>query len=60
MKISVVPDHRIMGRASKQQFAVYAHYPTASTEDVTRRAEYQSNDQEMASVSDAAWSVRSM
>ncbi|MBY0227804.1 MAG: DUF1553 domain-containing protein [Gemmataceae bacterium] len=50
--ISVYPPHRVMARNSKQQFAVYAHYTDGSVEDITRRAQYESNDQEIASVSE--------
>ena len=48
--ISISPDHRIMTRQNKQQFAVYAHYSDGSIEDITRRAQYESNDQEIAVV----------
>jgi hypothetical protein len=51
-RISVYPDHRVMDRNSKQQFAVYAHYSDDSVEDITRRATYESNDQEIATVSE--------
>ena len=40
----------MLTRQNKQQFAVYAHYSDGSVEDVTRRAEYESNDQEIAVV----------
>ncbi len=52
--LSVFPDHRILTRNNKQQFAVYAHYSDGSVEDVTRRAQYESNDQEIAVVDGAA------
>ncbi len=39
-----------MTRNSKQQFAVYAHYTDGTVEDITRRAQYESNDQEIAVV----------
>ncbi|MBO0699798.1 MAG: DUF1553 domain-containing protein [Zavarzinella sp.] len=48
--ISVYPDHRVMTRQNKQQFAVYAHYTDGTVEDITRRAQYDSNDQEIATV----------
>ena len=57
--ISVFPEHRIMTRNNKQQFAVYAHYSDGSIEDVTRRAQYESNDQEIAVV-DGAGLVRTL
>ncbi len=49
-KISVYPDHRILSRQNKQQFAVYAHYSDGGIDDITRRAQYESNDQEIAVV----------
>ena len=52
-RISVYPEHRVMARNSKQQFAVYAHYSDGSTEDITRRAQYESNDQEIAIVNES-------
>lgn len=58
-KISMYPDHRIMTRHNKQQFAVYAHYSDGNVEDITRRAQYESNDQEIANV-DANGLVRTL
>jgi len=52
--ISVVPPHRVMTRNNHQQFAVYAHYSDGAVEDITRRAQYESNDQEIAVVDSAA------
>ncbi|HEV3119549.1 MAG TPA: DUF1549 domain-containing protein, partial [Gemmataceae bacterium] len=49
-KISVYPEHSILTRNNKQQFAVYAHYSDGSVEDVTRRAQYESNDTEIGAV----------
>ncbi|MBN9120715.1 MAG: DUF1553 domain-containing protein [Planctomycetes bacterium] len=49
-KISVFPEHRVLPRQSKQQFAVYAHYTDGTVEDITRRAQYESNDTEIATV----------
>ncbi len=57
--ITVYPDHRIMTRNNKQQFAVYAHYSDGAVEDITRRAQYESNEQEIAVV-DAAGMVRTL
>jgi hypothetical protein len=51
-RISVFPEHRVLTRNSKQQFAVYAHYTDGSVEDISRRAQYESNDQEIAVVSE--------
>ena len=58
-KISVYPDHRVMTRQSKQQFAVYAHYSDGSIEDITRRAQYECNDTDIASV-DANGQVKTL
>jgi len=49
-KITVVPEQRVLLRNNKQQFAVYAQYSDGSVEDVTRRAQYDSNDTEIAIV----------
>ena len=59
VSISASPEHRIMTRNNKQQFAVYAHYSDGSVEDVTRRAQYESNDQEISAV-DAGGLVRTL
>ena len=48
--ISIYPEHRVMTRNNKQQFAVFAHYTDGVVEDITRRAQYDSNDQEIATV----------
>ncbi|MFQ3591882.1 MAG: DUF1549 domain-containing protein [Gemmataceae bacterium] len=53
-KISVYPEHVVMSRNATQQFAVYAHYSDGTIEDITRRAQYETNDQEIAVVSDSA------
>jgi hypothetical protein len=58
-RISVYPEHRVMTRNSKQQFAAYAHYSDGSVEDITHRAQYESNDQEIAIV-DAGGLVRTL
>jgi hypothetical protein len=57
--ISVFPEHRVMTRHNHQQFAVYAHYNDGHIEDITRRAQYESNDQEIAAV-DSAGLVRTL
>lgn len=49
-RISVFPEHRVLTRQSAQQFAVYAHYTDGTIEDITRRAQYESNDTEIATV----------
>jgi hypothetical protein len=48
--ITIYPEHRILTRNNKQQFAVYAHYSDGAVEDITRRAQYDSNDTEIAVV----------
>jgi hypothetical protein len=58
-RIEVKPDHRVLTRNNKQQFAAYAHYSDGSIEDITRRAQYESNDTEIAIV-DAAGLVRTL
>jgi hypothetical protein len=49
-KITVYPEHRILTRENKQQVAAYAHYSDGSVEDITRRAQYESNDTDIAVV----------
>jgi Protein of unknown function (DUF1553)/Protein of unknown function (DUF1549) len=49
-RISVFPEQRVLSRHSKQQLALYAHYSDGHVEDVTRRVQYDSNDQEIAVV----------
>src|SRR5262245_28119636 len=56
-KISVAPDKRILSRNNKQQISVLAHYSNGAVEDITRRAQYESNDTEIAGV-DTAGLVR--
>jgi len=53
VKIQVVPEHRVIDRNARQQLAVYAHYSDGSVEDVTRRAQYESNDTDVGTVSEA-------
>ena len=50
-RIEVFPAERAMERAATQQLAVLAHYSDGSVHDVTRIAQYESNDDEMAEVS---------
>jgi hypothetical protein len=44
-RISLAPEHRLMGRRSQQQLLVTAHFSDGSSQDVTHRAEYFSNDE---------------
>jgi hypothetical protein len=50
VRISVYPEERVVPRGGRQQLAVYAHYSDGTVEDVTRRAQYESNDQDVAAV----------
>jgi len=52
-KIAVYPESRVIDRQGRQQLAVYAHYSDGSVEDVTRRAQYESNDTDIATISDS-------
>jgi hypothetical protein len=58
-RISVFPEQRVLKRHNHQQLAVYAHYSDGHVEDITRRAQYESNDQEVALV-DSAGLVRTL
>jgi hypothetical protein len=49
-KITLFPERRVLPRNGRQQFAVYAHYSDGSVEDITRRAQYDSNDPDVATV----------
>ena len=53
-RISVFPEHRILARNGKQQIAVFAHYSDGTVEDITRRAQYESNDTEIATADPSA------
>ena len=54
VKISVHPEDRVLTRNNGQQLAVTAHYADGRAADVTRQALYESNDQEVAVINDAA------
>jgi hypothetical protein len=49
-KITVSPERAILSRGNRQQFTVVAHYSDGATQDVTQRAQYESNDPEIAVV----------
>lgn len=49
-RITVHPAERTLSRHNHQQIAVIAHYSDGRTEDVTRRAQYDCNDPEIATV----------
>jgi hypothetical protein len=59
VKITIFPEQRLISRNNRQQFAVLAHYSDGSTVDVTQRAQYESNDPDIAVV-DGAGLVRSL
>jgi hypothetical protein len=46
--LEVVPRERVLDRQSRQQLAVLAHYSDGSVRDVTRQAQYQSNETPVA------------
>lgn len=50
VNISIFPENRIMPRKAQQQFIALAHYSNGMVEDITRRAQYESNDQDIATV----------
>jgi hypothetical protein len=52
VKVSVVPESRVLDRQGRQQLAAYAHYSDGTVEDVTRRAQYESNETEVATTSE--------
>jgi mono/diheme cytochrome c family protein len=53
VRITVDPRERTYRKNSKQSLRVTAHYADGSTRDVTRLADYVSNDKEVAQVDDA-------
>jgi hypothetical protein len=52
-KITVFPEARVIDRKSNQQLAVFAHFSDGSVEDVTRRAQFESNDTDIATVNES-------
>ncbi|HJT79449.1 MAG TPA: DUF1549 and DUF1553 domain-containing protein, partial [Gemmataceae bacterium] len=51
-RLEVVPAQRVLGRHAEQQVAVLAHYSDGWVRDVTRQAQYQSNDIAVAAIDD--------
>jgi hypothetical protein len=49
-KLTMVPDARVMERKQDQQIAVLAHYSDGSVRDVTKQAQFQSNEIAVAAV----------
>lgn len=52
-KVTVFPESRVFDRQAAQQLAIYALYSDGTVEDVTRRAQYESNDTEVATVGES-------
>ena len=52
-RISVVPEGRVLSKQQRQQLVVTAHYSDGRTEDVTRRAQFESNETDIAQVDPA-------
>jgi hypothetical protein len=52
VSIEVTPQHRRLEASASQQLSVVAHYSNGTSEDVTRGAVFESNDTEMADVSE--------
>jgi hypothetical protein len=51
-RIEVYPPTKVLARGGQQQLVITAHYTDGRTEDVTRWAQYQSNEPEVAAVED--------
>jgi hypothetical protein len=51
-RIEMLPRERLMANDSSQQLSVLAHYSDGSVRDVTRLAQFESNDDGTATVSD--------
>ena len=49
-KLTIVPDARVMERKQDQQLVVLAHYSDNSVRDVTKQAQFQSNETAVAAV----------
>ncbi|MFO1062548.1 MAG: DUF1549 domain-containing protein [Pirellulales bacterium] len=49
--ITVLPTERMMNKNAEQQLTVVATYSDGSTEDITRTAQYESNNTDLATVS---------
>ncbi len=47
-RLTVYPERGALGRRGRQQLAVFATYSDGAVEDVTRRAQYESNDPDVA------------
>ncbi len=49
-KLTIVPESRVMGHKHDQQIAVLAHYSDDTVRDVSRQAQFQSNEIAVAAV----------
>jgi hypothetical protein len=49
-RLELIPRERVLDRQARQQLAVVAHYQDGSSRDVTRQAQYQSNEAPIAAV----------
>ncbi len=49
-RLSIAPPQRVLERNAEQQVAVLAHYSDGSVRDVTRQAQFQSNETAVAAV----------
>lgn len=52
-RITLEPEHRLLGRKDTQQLTVRAYYSDGRARDVTRHTEYQSNEVAIATVDDS-------
>ena len=52
-KVTVYPESRVIARQGRQQLAVHAHYSNGRVEDVTRRTQFESNEIDVATVSES-------
>ncbi len=52
-RVTVFPETRVVDRQSRQQLVVHAHYTDGTIEDVTRRAQYESNETEVATIGES-------
>jgi hypothetical protein len=53
VRIQITPSHTLLPRSAEQQVQVIAHYDNGAMEDITRMTQFDSNDPEMASVSES-------
>jgi hypothetical protein len=51
-RLEMVPNERVLDRHGRQQLAVRAHYSDGSIRDVTRHAQFQSNETAVAAINE--------